>query len=121
VKKMRDGVFSQLPMYDKDNCLGLLTAETIARWLASMLAGGIGLVEERPVSEVIQHQEAPNNHTFLSRASLVADGLTAFAKAQRQGKRLEAILITENGRSTETPLGIVTIHDIPKLNEAIYG
>ncbi len=119
VAKMHEGVFSQLPIYDGNNFLGLLTAETIARWLACNLNGGVGLVEERPISEIIQHQEDADNHTFLSRASTVADGLTAFDKFLRRGKRLEAILITENGLSTERPLRIATIHDIPKLRQAI--
>ena len=38
-----------------------------------------------------------------------------------RGKRLEAILITNSGLPTESLLGIVTIHDIPKLNKAING
>ncbi len=120
VKKMYDGVFSQLPIYEGNNCLGVLTAETVARWLATMLGGGIGLVEERLISDVVKYQEDPENHTFASRTSTVADGLAAFEKFQRQGKRLEAILITQSGRGTESPLGIVTIHDIPKLNHAIH-
>lgn len=120
VKKMHDGVFSQMPLYDGDHFVGLLTTETIARWLACNLANGFGLVEEKPLVEVLPHQEDAENHTFLSRTSSVADGLTAFAKFLRRGKSLDAILITQNGRSTEKPLGIVTIHDIPKLRQTIH-
>ena len=119
LKKMHIGTFSQLPIYGNNQCLGLLTADTIARWLAVNLAGGVGLVEEKPVSDVIQHQEDPDNHTFLHRTSTVEDGLAAFGKYHLKGKRLDAILITQNGRLTEAPLGIVTIQDIPKLNQAV--
>jgi len=120
VKKMHDGVFSQLPVYDGQKCLGLLTAETIARWLANHLGDGAGLVEEQPIADVMKHQEDHENHTFLGRTATVADGLSAFDAFLRRGKRLEAILITQNGRPAEALLGIVTIYDIPKLNQAIH-
>jgi hypothetical protein len=49
----------------------------------------------------------------------VLDGLAAFDAFLKRGKRLEAILLTENGRPTEQALGIVTVHDIPKMRRAI--
>ena len=122
VKKMHDGVFSQLPIYDGDKYFGLLTAETIARWLATEFVGDWkGIVDEKSVAEVIQHQEDSENVQFLPRTATVADGLAAFDDFLHRGKRLEAILITNTGRPTETLLGIVTINDIPKLNQAITG
>jgi len=118
-KKMQEGSFSQLPVYDSSTFVGLLTAETVARWVASNLADGQELMVEEKVAEVLGHQEDPENHAFLSRASTVLDGLAAFDAFLRRGKRLEAVLLTENGRPTEQPLGIVTVHDIPKMRRAI--
>lgn len=120
VKKMHDGVFSQLPVYDGDSYVGLLTAETIARWLASSFVGdGKGVVGEQTVAEVMRHQEDGENVQFLPRVATVAHALAAFDEFLHRGKRLEAILITNSGRQTEKLLGIVTIQDIPKLNQAI--
>jgi CBS domain-containing protein len=119
VQKMRAGRFSQLPVYDGPQCLGLLTADTIARWLAKALEDGVGLVEERPVSEILTHQEHDQNYTFVPRAATVADGLTAFDDFLRRGLRLDAVLITHGGQATEAPVGIVTIHDIPALRRAV--
>jgi hypothetical protein len=118
-KAMRDGSYSQFPVYEGDTFVGLLTAETVARWVASNLADGQELMEEEKVCDVLRHQEDPENHTFLGRASTVLDGLAAFDDFLRRGKRLDAILVTENGRPSETPLGIVTIYDIPTLQRAI--
>lgn len=117
VTKMRNGVFSQLPIYDEQTFRGLLTAETIARWLAGTLEDGFAL--EAPVSDVVQHQEDPDNYTFFGRTATVADGLAAFDTFLRRGKRLEAVLVTHSGHKTESPLAIVTIHDVPKLRQAI--
>jgi predicted transcriptional regulator len=119
VKKMYDGVLSQLPIYDGEKCVGLLTAETIARWLANHLGDGLGLVEEKPIADVMQHQEDHENYTFMAKTATIADGFAAFDDFLHRGKRLEAILITHSGSASEKPLGIVTINDIPKLRRAI--
>ena len=60
-----------------------------------------------------------SNHAFLGRAATVLNGLAAFDACLKRGKRLEAIILTENGRMTEQLLGIVSVHDIPKLRRAI--
>lgn len=120
VKKMHDGVFSQLPIYDGDKYCGLLTAETIARWLATFFIGdGKGIVDEQSVAQVMNHQEESVSAEFMARTVTIANALAAFDEFLHRGKRLEAILITNNGRPTEALLGIVTIYDIPKLNNAI--
>lgn len=120
VKKMHDGVFSQLPIFDGNKYHGLLTAETIARWLAASFVGdGNGIIGEQAAAEVMRHQEDGENVRFVARTATVANALAAFDEFLHRGKRLEAILITNSGRPTETPLGIVTVHDIPKLNRAV--
>jgi hypothetical protein len=83
------------------------------------LADGVGLIEERPVSEVMQHREHEENYTLMARTATVTDGLTAFDDFLNRGLRLDAILITNGGRSSESLLGIVTIHDIPELRRAV--
>jgi predicted transcriptional regulator len=117
-KTMRDGSYSQLPVYDGTVFVGLLTAEAVARWVAGNLADGQELMEEEKVAAVLRHQEDPENHAFRGRASTVLDGLGAFDDFLHRGKRLEAILVTESGQPAEHPLGIVTVHDIPKLRRA---
>jgi predicted transcriptional regulator len=122
LKKMHDGVFSQLPIYDGDKYYGLLTTETISRWLAMFFVGdGKGIVDEQTVAEVMKHQEDGENVEFMARTATVANALAAFDAFLHRGKRLDAILITNSGRPTEALLGIVTIHDIPKLNSAVGG
>jgi CBS domain-containing protein len=114
---MLEGGFSQLPVYEgsRSRFVGLLTAETIARWLAAQLATGIGLLEERPVREVLKFTEDFENHLFLPGRATVFDALEAFDDFTHRGKSLDAILITESGKRHEHPLGIVTVFDIPRL------
>ena len=119
VTKMREGKFSQIPVCDDSKCLGLLTAETIARWLSAELPINGGLVEEQSIANVLGHQEDPDNHTFVGRSANVDDALAAFEAFMARGKRLDAVLITQNGRPTEGLLGVVTINDVPTLTRSL--
>jgi CBS domain-containing protein len=118
-RQMYDGDFSQLPVYDNGSFVALLTAETVARWLAACLEGGIGLVEEAPVRDVLAHTEDADNHRLVPRDATVFDALQLFDAYNERGKSLDAVLITHAGRREEKLLGIVTIYDIPRLLAAI--
>jgi CBS domain-containing protein len=118
-KAMLDGNFSQLPVYDGSHFIELLTAETIARWLADQLAWGMGLVEEAPIREVLRFTEDAEHFAFLSRNGTVFDALGAFEDFTGRGKSLDAILITDSGKRDERPIGIITVFDMPKLIDAV--
>jgi CBS domain-containing protein len=118
-RKMRERSFSQLPVYEDNRLVGLLTAETIARWLAARLDGGIGMLEEEPVAHVLGHQEKTRNHMLMGQAATVYDALAEFDEALHAGVTLEAILLTNSGQPIEKPLGIITVADMPQLVRAV--
>jgi hypothetical protein len=64
-RKMHEGAFSQLPVYREDRLVGLLTAETVARWLTSKLAHGEGILEEETVEEILPHGEDIHQHRLM--------------------------------------------------------
>jgi len=114
-KKMHEGSFSQLPVYSGDRLVGLLTSETVARWLAAQLADGHGILEERPVEEVMRHEEGTHSYVVMGRSATVDDALSEFDDHMHAGKVLDAIILTQHGNERERPLGIVTATDQPKL------
>jgi predicted transcriptional regulator len=114
---MHDNSFSQLPVHDGEKLVGLLTGETIARWLAARFDGGVGILEEEPVGKVLEHQEAVG-YVLVGQAATVFDGLKEFDQSLHSGTSLQAIIVTASGRATETPLGILTPSDIPGLMRA---
>lgn len=116
---MHEHVFSQLPVMDSGRLVGLLTSETIARWLATKLKDGMDLVAEEPVESVLRHQESESKYKLVSRTATVFDGLKAFDDALHKGDSLEALLITNSGSATEALLGISTPYDIPKMLKSI--
>jgi predicted transcriptional regulator len=114
---MHDNSFSQLPVLDGEKLVGLLTGETIARWLAARLDGNVGILEEEPVGKVLEHQEEAG-YVLVAKTATVFDGLNEFDQSLRSGTTLQAVIVTANGQATETPLGIVTPSDIPGLVRA---
>src|SRR5262249_35234802 len=87
-RRMLEGCFSQLPVYRDSRLVGLLTTDTIARWLASRLADGIGLLEEELVEKVLPHEEQGREFRLLAHEATVFDALEAFEEASRHGRRL---------------------------------
>ena len=118
-KQMHDGSFSQLPVYSGNTLMGLLTSETVARWLAGQLADGQGILEERPVQDVMRHEEGTHSYVVMGRNATVDDALSEFDDHMHAGKMLDAIILTEHGNERERPIGIVTATDQPKLRSAI--
>jgi predicted transcriptional regulator len=114
-KKMHAHSFSQLPVIANKKIIGLLTADTIARWLATRLEGGIGMLDEEPVEKVLRHQEKTRNYAVMGLSTTVYDALEEFDKSLHSGEFLDAIILTNGGRATEAPIGIVTVSDMPKL------
>ncbi len=113
---MEGGHFSQLPVYDDDSFVGLLTAATVVWWLSGALVSGVGLVEELPIGEVLEYTEDPEHHVaFFGRDATVYDALELFDRGLRTGHPLDALLVTESGQADQRPLGIVTVFDLPKL------
>ncbi len=118
-KKMGECSFSQLPVYKDSSLVALLTTNTIARWFAARFVSDGGIVDETQVESVLQHAEAPDNYTLMDPFDTVFDAIDCFLSRQKQGKRCDAILITQGGKKTAKPIGIITAVDVPRLYEAM--
>ena len=119
VKVMLGKSISQVPIYDKEEITGLLTTNTIARWLGSCVNDDIFSLKETRIAEVLKYTEDKDSYVFLGRDSSIFEALENFQDYESRGKKLEAILITGNGKPSEKILGIMTITDLPKALRAV--
>lgn len=119
VKQMSHAGYSQLPVYQQEEFLALLTTNTIARWLAATFDRDGGVLDETPVEAVLCHAEDTDNFSILGQNNTVFDATEHFAAAARNGKRLDAIVVTADGTKHHLPVGIVTLSDVPKLYKTI--
>ncbi len=101
---------SQFPVVDKKGVVGLLTENGIVRWLALRAMLKLTLVEfdDTLVEAVLKCEEDRKSYQFIAVDELFNDVCINFS----ENPELEAALITQHGKSTESLLGIITRWDI---------
>ncbi|MCO8123960.1 hypothetical protein NHH03_19605 [Stieleria sp. TO1_6] len=115
VSDMRAGAFSQIPVTRDGSVHAVLTAETVARWLASELKNEIVSLKETAIERVLLHTEESDHYCYLSHDQTMFDAIDAFEHYASAGKSLDAILISHGGQQKNKLLGIVTLFDLPQL------
>lgn len=122
---MREHGYTQFPVYEPDGQFaGLLTDRCIARWLTFELEKVmLNIIEEIAVADVLVYDKTRgHNVTFLPQHATVFDAYSEFEQHMVSDyPRLEAILVTANGREDEKLLGIITPWDIFRLNPVNGG
>ena len=91
---MLQGSFSQLPVTQDHRVVGVLTSNTIARWLGHEVATDLFSLRETTIGQVLKFTEDSENHCFLGRSSTLFDVLGCFDDFASRGKDLDAILVT---------------------------
>lgn len=104
--------FSQFPIYDDHLFKGLITGNGLTNWLAKNVEDDYLSRNETHLKEILLCEEDGANYSFISRDTSVYEAVDIFTSQMNKGRRLEALLITHNGRPTETLLGIITSWDI---------
>lgn len=111
--------YSKFPVYEKEHFCGLLTKDGIVNWLASNVYTSKSIsYEDISVKDILFHQRNKKNYQFISKNLTVYDVEEIFNKNNNNGdngKKLEALLITEHGALDEPILGIVTLEDLIKI------
>ena len=111
--------FSQIPVYEGRQFRGILTTNAIARWMAFVGEEERACIKDMPIRAVMDYAEEDEAVEFVSRKATLFEIAASFSEFSALGKRLEAILVTENGKRSETPLQIITIWDIPLISETL--
>ncbi|MBS3972926.1 MAG: CBS domain-containing protein [Erysipelotrichia bacterium] len=107
--------YSQVPVLNNDKFVGLLTTNTISRWLGyKFITDGIVDIENS-ISQILNHSENERNYIFISRDSNLSEVIEIFSSESTSSNFFDAILITENGKSTQKLLGIITKSDLPQI------
>ncbi|MBE1556268.1 CBS domain-containing protein [Sporosarcina limicola] len=115
LKLIREKKFDQIPIYEKRRFIGLITATGITYWLADKMIDEIISREMPTLLDIYYHEKQKNTYRFIKKDLSVYEAEEYFKKAVAGGKRLEALLITENGLVDEKLLGIITPLDLMKI------
>ncbi len=115
LRLIHDKRFNQIPIYENRKFVGLITATGITYWLANKGTDEIISREIPTLLDIHYHEKQKNTYRFIERTLSVYEAEEYFKKAVVGGKRLEALLITENGRPEEKLLGIITPLDLMRI------
>lgn len=115
LRSVRERNFMQLPIYQEGKFIGLITAAGIARWLAQTVEEKIISREMTTMADILQHERAGENHRFIASNASVYEAEEIFKQSVMEGGRLEALLITRNGKKEEKLTGIITPIDLIKI------
>lgn len=110
---------SQFPVYTTDGAFyDVLTENGIVMWLAIHLKPDLDIIDFSDhtvhiVDEALDEQEGQDreNHEFVSRHMPMPDAIYKFF----EDPLLEVLLITEDGKKTQSLVGIMTRHDLQQL------
>jgi predicted transcriptional regulator len=111
--------FSQLPVLDSGSLIAVVTTNSVVRWLGANVTEDIFSLQESTVEDVLKHAEFPDNFELVSRDCDVFKVLDLFRSHDEEGRRLDAILITNSGKTSEKMLGIISPWDLPRLHSVV--
>lgn len=113
---MRSSDYAQVVVRD-GGILGVLTSRGVARWLEKQAQEGAVNLKDARVREAMEC-EGKDACVLMAGNRTVDEAQQVFVDAlMRKQRRLFAILVTENGRPDEEPVGIVTPGDLLSANE----
>ena len=118
LRVIRTTTISQLPIYDNGRCTGILTTNTIARWVAADLDDNDHL-DARSVAEVLDWAEDNDRAVFLPKDVLAQEAIDALTTPRKDGSMPRAAIITEHGRKDQRPIRVIGGSDIAVLMEAV--
>jgi predicted transcriptional regulator len=118
LEHVRQYDFSQIPVYDSGRYVGILTTNTISRWLAQQIAEG---AEHRDasVSEVMEFRELSDRALLVDCTVAAADAIYQLAHGSAECGPVNALIVTATGEPTDPPIRVIVIYDLPSLSAAL--
>lgn len=112
---VRERNFMQLPIYRNEEFIGLITSAGLARWLVQTVDEKVISREITTMGDILKYEKAGENHRFIASNTSVYEAEEIFKHSIVEGSRLEALLITRNGKKEEKLTGIITPIDLIKI------
>lgn len=110
--------YSNLPVYLKENLIGVANGQRLLDCLGKAISAGKSLdafCKNVLIGEVVSSQLAETYYKVVNKNLTLEEALNLFYL----NRKLLVILVTENGLSSEKPLGIVSVADIMDINNIL--
>jgi predicted transcriptional regulator len=107
--------YSQYPIYTDHACDGLLSTGTIIKWMATNGVRSFSSLADVKTSEIMRGV-IPAPLMFVPKNMNIFEVEDLFETAHKNKRDLGAVIITENGKLNETPLGLITAWDLIEID-----
>ena len=106
--------FSTLPVIEEDNLLGIFTEKSLYDYMSLNRTKHLDKsMKIRDILEAIDLNNHPRKYyDFIGVNTNIYDAYQMFNKDIKQRREMLLLLVTENGKVTETLLGIVALRDL---------
>lgn len=112
--EMKEKVYTHVPVYENSSFVGVLSEVSVVNWLTENRNTDISTVLIRELRPFIQNQ--PNEFFEFVKSDENAYVVREwFSEKVKNGKRLGAVFITDDGTKKGKLLGIITAWDLPIL------
>ncbi|WP_449537387.1 CBS domain-containing protein [Ferdinandcohnia sp. Marseille-Q9671] len=115
VLAIQTNTYTKFPIYKNGSCIGILTSGAILKWMAKRLSQETIELRDIRVGEIIPY-ETKHLIDFVDKDREIFEVEEMFEKRHAHGKKLEAVIITANGKMDGKPLGIITSWDLIELD-----
>jgi predicted transcriptional regulator len=118
ITAIREYGYSKFPIYRNKECTGLLTAGTIVKWMAKNMESSIVNLADIHVYDILKYEKENPIH-IVPKSANIFEVENIFGISHKEKRKLEGVIITENGRSNEAPLGIITAWDLIEIDYTV--
>lgn len=112
---------SQVPVMGDGRFTALLTTKTVTRWLGATVAEDLFSLLDTPIAHVLRFAEGVDSYAVVPPTTTMAQVLESFGEAEVQGRKLQAVFISQHGKATEKLLGVITTADFPRILDRLEG
>ena len=119
IRSLSQMSFTQAPLLDGDTLVGLITSNILVKWMGISLAGDSLDIDNTTMKDVVEAVGNECNFEIVSVNKSLFEIPNLFYCWQQEGKKLEAVLITQNGNDSEPLLGIITNRDLPLVHREL--
>lgn len=114
LKAMDQHIFTHVPIIENNQMIGVFSENTILSYLADnyevIILGNMTIADFSDYLPLAAHKG--ERFAFLPRRASLSDVYKVFNQAIEAKQRIGMVFVTEHGRDSEKPLGVITAWDL---------
>lgn len=118
LRVIRKQGYAQIPVYEDNKFVQLLTTNTISRWVARDLADN-NTLDARTIGDVLAMVDKVDEAVFLARDTTAQEAVDALISPDKNGRLPYSAIVTETGNRNQRPLRIITSSDLAVLIDSL--